>query len=196
MIKIVRTRTLAALHAEICQQMERADAAVAEAFAARDETAEFQDRATLAEAQTRSAEAARATAETAYKALLDDTVAGLSRLKIAASDPHTGRGVQAELALVVVRRQIATAKASGDPDLISGFQILDALLGEDLTPGDETPAARTEDRNADCPPERCPWPYYPGGPVPCEAAGRCLKPPTEQKAAEALRSLDPESEAE
>jgi hypothetical protein len=83
---------------------------------------------------------AQVTAEAAYEALLEDTVAGLSRLRIAASHPGTGRAVQAEIALVILRNQIARARESGDPDLIDSFLIVAAVLGEDLMPGDGKPA--------------------------------------------------------
>ena len=128
------------------------------------------------------AEAARATAEAAYKAVLDDTVAGVSRLKLSASDPHAGHGVQAELALAVVRRQIARARASGDQNLISGFQVLDALLGEDPAPAQRPRLRRIRYAHDEASGNRagcaCPAPYCPGGRVPCEAAGRCLQPAT------------------
>ena len=176
MIRIVRASTLGYLRAE-AERRKTLAGLLAEAEESGRYRAAEAARARVAQAE---AEAARAAAEAAYQAVLDDTVAGVSRLKLSASDPHTGHGVQAELALMVLRGWIARARASGDQNLISGFQVLDALLGEDTAPAQRPRLRRIryahdEVNRAGC---VCPLPYCPGGLVPCEAAGRCLQPAT------------------
>lgn len=190
MIRIVKASTLAELRAEAAQfpglrrafsraaaGLEIAKAAQKRAESTRVQAEAAADRARAAQAE---AEAGRATAEAAYRALFEDTLAGVMRAKTAVSDPHTGRGFQAELALAVIRGQIAAAKASGDPDVISGFRILDALLGKDhLTPVQVPRLRRLQPAHDEISGKRagcvCPAPYYPGGPVPCAASGRCAR---------------------
>jgi hypothetical protein len=140
-ITIVKASTLAAL---------KTQAARARELGQRTAQAEELLRAAMAdslhaqEAQA-AAEAAQAKAEARYTALYQDTLAGVMRAKIAVSDPRTGHAFQAEIALKILRSQIAEAKASGDPDLANRIRVLDALLGQDITLSHEagTTAPRT-----------------------------------------------------
>jgi hypothetical protein len=136
-IRIVKASTLAALRRQAARAAEAADRAA---------EAEEQRRAATAgslyarHAQA-AAQAAQARAEAAYNALLDDTLAGIARTEPAVAGPLTGHAFQAEIALRILRRHIAGAKASGDPGTAGSVRALDALLGQDITLTRETGAA-------------------------------------------------------
>jgi hypothetical protein len=128
MIKIITTKTLAALRAEasLVPGLRRSAAAEAEARqSAADDLA--------------GERAARARAETERDTALDDVTAGLARLELAASDPADGEAVKAAIALHAMRTQIARVKASGDPAAIEGVRVLDALIGPDPETGSNDP---------------------------------------------------------
>ena len=117
MFRIVRTSTLTAL-------TENAIRLVAEGKRYRREA---EDARRDAETVRRKAQ----DAETRLAAATEDAGRRLGSLIRAARDPVTGPGIQAQIALQVVRDIIAEAKASGDEDAIEGVRMMDALLGED-----------------------------------------------------------------
>jgi glutamate-1-semialdehyde aminotransferase len=158
-IKIVRTSTLASLQRQALRELELSG-----------RLADADRRMQAAEAASLRAQEAQSGAEAELKALWDDMMAGLCRLETATGDPRTGSEAQAEIALRYLRGQIAKVKATGNADLIDSMRVLDHLIGE----GVATPETASE-HFASC--GNCPMPYYPGGPVPCVAAERCIKVP-------------------
>lgn len=191
MIRIVRTRTLAALQARAAEADGLSERAAADAGKLAAEAAARRAR----EAQS-EAEAALASSEAELAALWDDTVAGLARLEAAAGDPQAGSPVQGGIALRFLRGQIEKIKKSGDLAMIDGIRALDALIGADSPPAQgpgkpSAPAQNTADaaapikgRSPGC---ICPMPYAPGMEVPCAAAGRCLDPSIAHEAAAGRR---------
>lgn len=124
MITLIRTRKLAALCAELADLRGRLARVGEEAATIERCTAELRTQAVAVQA-----EAVRADAK--YRALHDDTIACLIRLKGAVADPVHGRNVRADLALTILRQEIAHAKEVGDPATEQSIQILDALIGTD-----------------------------------------------------------------
>ena len=137
MIRIVKAGTLAALRHQAARAAEL-EQRIADAE-------EMRRAATAGSMYARQAQASaqpeRSRAETAYNALLGDTLAGIARMRLAVAGPLTGHAFQAETALRIIRRHIADATASGDQDLIDRFRAVDALLGQDITLSRETQAA-------------------------------------------------------
>lgn len=120
MFRIVRTRTLTALHAEA----DGRDKALAKAFATEEAAAEQRLRASAAEAERDQAVRER-------DAVWNDSLAAVCRLRVQASEPKTGRSILGELALRILRSQIADIKASGDQELIDGIRVMDNMIGEE-----------------------------------------------------------------
>lgn len=103
MIRIIRTRTLAALRAEASDARREADGL-------RDDlAADPRDSAALAE------ELARATAK--IRALESDALAGFARLRDLCADPDTGETFAAQLALQILLNEVDNARKSGVMDL-------------------------------------------------------------------------------
>lgn len=140
MIRFIRAKSLADLrsHAALVPSLRQA--------AAGSET-----RYREAAAARAAAEEAQAQAEARYDAVANDTAASLVRLwELADNDPKSARAVQAEIALEFLRRQIAEAKASGDPALTGSVRVLDTLIGTDgpHATADALRALHGQDRNA------------------------------------------------
>jgi hypothetical protein len=144
MIKIVRTKALAALR-EDAARLPRLHRQIAES---------------RREAEAASAEATRLAA--ALDAAVAEVRGKLARLLAAVRDPATGPSVQADITLHLVRDMIAEVKASGDAAAIKGIRVIDALLGKDLPfPSSSTrPAASLS--TASCEPGSSPQ-HAPGG---------------------------------
>lgn len=122
MITLIRTRKLAALRAEVADLRGRL-------AKVRDEAATIQRCAAELRRQAAAVQAEADEAKGAYRALHEDTMACVIRLKGATRDPVHGQNVRADLALTIMRQQIAHAKEQGDPAGAQSIQILDALLG-------------------------------------------------------------------
>lgn len=122
MIRIVTTRKLAALRAEVTDLRGRFAVVRKEAATITRCTAELRRLAAAVQAEAGQAKAA-------YRALHDDTMACTIRLKGATRDPVHGQNVRADLALTIMRQEIASIKERGDPAETASIQVLDALLG-------------------------------------------------------------------
>jgi hypothetical protein len=161
-IRIVRTSTLAALR-ELADSGRRA--------ASRSEEAELRAEEALGEADAQRDRADHAEAQASI--LYAKVIAELRRLWAAGMDPDHGDAVRGGIALHVIRDYIRQVRESGDQGAIEGIFILGALLGEDPAPA---PPEAAPSPSAWCGRQPCPLPYFPGGPVPCAASGKCMRP--------------------
>lgn len=145
MIRLIRARTLDALHAEIARQTARADEADRKAAGAYSQAADFRDWAMAAERAAadeqraardaddarRQAEAAQEKLQADYDKAVNETGARLREWwALADTDPDGLTVIQGLLALDLVRTHMGEIMASCDEQQIRAWNLVNALIGE------------------------------------------------------------------
>jgi hypothetical protein len=116
MIRIVKAATLNVLREDAKRACDLARSAERQCEQAKADIIRAQEAVTAAKAELAASE--------------NDLLNRLSRMKVAASDPDNGRNFIGELALTVLRNQIASIRASGHEQAIEAIRPMETLLGE------------------------------------------------------------------